>query len=437
VDAPFHPQIWDTITAIPNGPKVIDFAGTHSQLMSSAMQPLISVIIPNYNHTRFVGDAIQSVLDQTYRCFEIIVVDDGSTDDCKSVVGRFSSQVRYIRQENQGLGGARNTGIRAAKGDFIGLLDADDQWQPQYLETMVNLIYQNPDAAVYYCSAQGTDIQGNDLPQVFGSLRVAPENLYQSLTRANFLIPSTIIMRRAVLIEAGLFDASLKSCEDWDMWLRIAPQCGFVGTEASLVRYRIHGSSLSANPVGMQHATRVVVEKHFGLDDGKWDSWSAEKRRAFGGLYRYYLLSSIQRQNDWQSGSKYLRLALQADPTLATDLDLFYDLALGSQPVGYRGSSLHLNLNENAARLDQLLLSTFQSPHAKELNPVRRQSYGTAFFAMGLAFYNTGDRSASRRFLSRAVFHYPSLGSDPRIFGNIARSFLSQSMVKRLKKFRR
>jgi glycosyltransferase involved in cell wall biosynthesis len=101
--------------------------------------PRVSVVIPNYNHTRFITGAIQSVLNQTYRSFEVIVVDDGSTDNSREVVASFGSQVRYIWQENQGLAGARNTGIRAARGQLIGLLDADDQWLPDFLEKMVAL----------------------------------------------------------------------------------------------------------------------------------------------------------------------------------------------------------------------------------------------------------------------------------------------------------
>ena len=100
----------------------------------------VSVVIPNFNHTRYVSEAIQSVLAQAYRSFEIIVVDDGSTDNCREVVSQFGNQVHYIWQENQGLAGARNTAIRAAEGELIALLDADDKWHPSFLEKMVSLM---------------------------------------------------------------------------------------------------------------------------------------------------------------------------------------------------------------------------------------------------------------------------------------------------------
>jgi glycosyltransferase involved in cell wall biosynthesis len=398
-------------------------------------KPRISVVIPNYNHTRFLSGAIQSVLYQRYRLYEIIVVDDGSTDNSREVVASFGSQVRYIWQENQGLAGARNTGIRAARGELIGLLDADDQWLPDFLEKMISLADQRPEASVYYCCAQGMDEEGRDLPQMFGRPVSAPDRIYETLLRANFLIPSTILIRRSVVIAAGLFDQGLRSCEDWDLWLRLLPEHIMVGTDARLVRYRLHGSSLSTNPAGMQQATRAVIQKHFGPDDGQWQNWSAEKRRAYGGVYRYHLLTSVQRQNDWQAGALYLRQALQADPTLATDQDLFYDLALGSQPPGHRGSSYHLNLENNAACISTMLSDVLSSITAPEIASLRRQTWGTAYCALGLVAYNTGQRSLSRGFLLKALYFRPDLWRDTLVIGNLVKSLVSQSMLERMKRY--
>lgn len=392
---------------------------------------LVSVIIPNYNHTRFVSDAIQSVLAQTYRSFEIIVVDDGSTDNSREVVADFGDQLHYIWQENQGLAGARNTGIRAAKGEFIALLDADDEWLPAFLETMTALAGQYPEAAVYYCAAQGMDVDGHDLPQVFGGPVIPPQMMYETLLRANFLNCCTILMRRSAVMEAGLFDQTLRSCEDWDLWLRMLPKHSFIGTSACLVRYRQHSSSLSANTTGMQQAVRAVIEKHFGTDDEQWPSWSADKRRAYGGVYRYHLLTSVQRQNDWQAATVHLGRALQADPTLAEDLDLFYDLALGSQPPGYRGTSYQLDLENNAMSILGMLEAVFDP--ASGLESLRRQAYGTAHFALGLVAYNTGQRTLCRGFLLKALCYRPDLWTDHRLTGNLVKSFVSQHTLQRRK----
>ncbi len=394
---------------------------------------MISVIIPNFNNGHYLGNAIQSVLSQTYNNFEIIVIDDGSTDNSRQVVGSFGNKVRYIWQENKGLAGARNTGILAAQGELVGLLDADDEWLPGYLENMLLLAHRFPNAAVYYCSAQGIDAEGNELPQIFGGPTRQPEGLYQTLLRANFLIPSTILMRRSIILDVGLFDRSLRSCEDWDLWLRILPSHEIVGTNECLVRYRIHGNSLSTNPANMQNAVRLVIEKHFGVDDGKLDTWSQNKRRAYGGVYRYHVLTSIQRQSDWQAGAVYLQRALLTDSTLAVDIDLFYELAFGTQPSGYRGTTHYLDLEQTAKLVLNMLDSVFNAIDPIQ-HPLQKKAFGTANYAIGLVAYNTGNRNLSRSFLSKALFFRPDLWLDRRVIGNLIKSFLSMSLITSIKK---
>jgi glycosyltransferase involved in cell wall biosynthesis len=400
--------------------------------MAQPTQPRVTVIIPNYNHTRFISQAINSVLRQSYRSYEIIVVDDGSTDNSRQVVAQFGDQVRYIWQENQGLAGARNTGLRAARGEFVGLLDADDQWLPDFLATMVDLADQYPAAAVYYACAQGMDVEGQTLPQQFGGPVVGPELIYERLLRANFLIPSTILLRRTVVEAAGRFDQALRSCEDWDLWLRLLPEHTFVGTPQCLIRYRLHASSLSKNLTGMHAAARATVEKNFGPDDGQWSAWSAEKRRIYGGLYRYFALTSVQHNYDWPAAATYLGRALQADPSLAHDLDLFYDLAMGRQPAGYRVAADDSNLAQNAAHLDTFLGQLFAAP---ELGGLRRQTWGTAYYGLGLLAYNAGQLGPARRFLWRALRFRPELWREPLVIGNLLKSLLHRSLLKRVKAY--
>lgn len=403
----------------------------------STATPRLSVVVPAYNQGRYLRDAIQSVLAQLYRDYEIIVVDDGSTDNSRDVVADFQGQVRYIWQENQGLGGARNTGIRAAKGELIGLLDADDQWAPAFLETMVSLASRYPESAVYYCCAQAMDGEGRQLPQRFGGPPRSSEGMRQSLLRTNFLIPSTVLLRKSIVIESGLFEqkiSSIHGCEDWDLWLRLLPEHSFIGTAACLVRYRLHSSALSANPLGMQQAVRAVIEKHFGSDDGQWATWSPDKRRAYGGVYRYHLLTTVQRQKDWGVSAQYLQQALEADPTLAADLDLFYDLALGSQPPGHRGTSYQLDLENNAMHILSLLETVFDSTSG--LAPLRRRAYGMAYFALGLVAYNTGQRVLCRDFLLKALCYQPDLWFDSRLAGNLVKSFVSRHVLEKAKGFR-
>ena len=177
-----------------------------------------------------------------------------------------------------------------------------------------------------------------------------------------------------------------------------------------------------------------MIEKHFGPDDGQYKNWTAMKRRAYGGVYRLYVLTSVQRQNDWQAGSHYLYRALCTDPTLAIDLDLFYDLALGGQPPGYRGTSYQLNLEENAAQIGSLLANVFTLPLSPKLRAVHRQALGTAYYALGLVSYNFGKRSLSRNYFARSLYYRPELIFDARLVGNFLRSFLRKEDVSNIKK---
>ena len=165
--------------------------------MPSPAEPLASVIIPNYNHAQYIGDAIRSVLAQTYHNYEIIVVDDGSTDNSREEVAQFGGKVKYIYQSNAGLSAARNTGIQASKGSLIGVLDADDMYGPEYLKVLVTALQEDPVAAGIYCGYQFVDHANNLLPQV-EARPVEPGRLYSALLGGNFFVPESIFLRRSV-----------------------------------------------------------------------------------------------------------------------------------------------------------------------------------------------------------------------------------------------
>lgn len=394
----------------------------------------VSVIIPNYNNAHYLGNAIQSVLRQSFTDYEIIVVDDGSTDNSKDVVSTFGNKVRYIWQENKGLGGARNTGINASNTEFIGLLDADDEWKPIYLEKMISLVESHPDAAVYYSAASGMDATGKELPKVFGRM-IPPNNTYQNLLRANFIIPSTVLLRRSAVTKAGLFDErnrGLHGCEDWDLWLRLCPSHQFAGTPEPLVRYRLHANTFSANPAHMQDAVKTVIEKNFGIDDSKYADWPEQKRRAFGGVYRYKALTSIQKQGNWEIATESLCKAFEIDPTLATDLDLFYELAFGTQNPGYKDSIHDFNLQQNAKLIIRMLVKVFDKN--SKLKSSRRKSLGIASYAIGLVAYNTSQRKLSKQFLTKALIFSPKLLLERRVIATLIKSYLNPLWVDRLKR---
>lgn len=403
-----------------------------------ATERLISVVIPTYNQAQYLTEAIQSVLDQHINSYEIIVVDDGSIDETAEVVNGFGNRVSYIYQENQGLAGARNTGICAAQGDYVALLDSDDMWLPPYLETMARLLNQNPEAAIYYCRAQCMDSHGNGLPQVLGGPGNTVGPTYKELLRYNYLIPSTIILRRSVVVAAGLFDLDFRRLQDRELWVRLL-QAGhqFVGSPEILVRYRVHDSNLTKDTTSGQQAVLALAIKHFGQDDGQYRTWSVEKRLMYGGVYRYYALTSLQHHKDWQLGPQHLRSAFLADPSLVNDLNLFYDLALGAQPFGFRGVlSLDRSLKDNARNLNNMLNEVFSSAEPS-LICMKQEAYGTAYYALGLVAYNTKQLSLSRQYLLKALRYRPNLWRDTLVVGNLIKSFVGHKGVDWIRKARR
>lgn len=393
----------------------------------------VSVIIPNYNNAQYLESAINSILNQTFTNYEIIIVDDGSIDGSREVVGQFGDKVRYIWQENKGLGGARNTGILASNAEYVALLDADDEWEPVFLERMMSLIQKRPDAAVYYCGARGMNETGRYLPQIFGR-GPSSNDIYESLLRANFIIPSTIVFRRSVVLEAGLFEErnrELHGCEDWDLWLRLSPLHKFVGIPEPLVRYRLHNNTFSTNYEHMQKAVRGVIERNFGADDSNYGGWSAEKGRAFGGAYRYRAITFIQRQNNWDAAGDSLQKALRIDPSLAMDIDFFYELALGSQQAGHRGISALQDFDTTAANLQRLVQESVDSLSEPT---IRKIVWGTTYYALGLASYNLGTRSLFRRYFVKALLYRPELIFDAGFVARYFKSFVNRNALEKFRK---
>lgn len=354
--------------------------------------------------------AIHSALEQTYHNFEIILADDGSTDQTPVVAQNYADQVLYTWQENQGLAAARNTGVLQARGEYVAFLDSNDQWLPDILEKMVHLTFEHPDADVYFCGWRYMDADGRELTQV-NNPHILPDLVYSTLLRANFLIPSGVLLHRKSALEIGLFDPTFRRLQDWEFWLRLARagRC-FISTPTPLVLYRLHSSSLSADPESGKRAALAIAEKHFGPPQDEPEDWTPAKRRAYGGAYRYCVLISVQLDN-WGDCAHYMRKALHYDPSLSLDLDLFYELALGSQPLGQRSLPGELDLVASATHITELLDSVFQSPTTQgEVTP--RKAYGTAYYALGLLANQYDDHQLTRQYLTRALRYRPDLWRD-------------------------
>ncbi len=229
--------------------------------------PAVSVIIPAYKVTEFIAETLDSVRAQTFRDFETIVVNDGcpDTENLERVLEPYRREIVYLKQENQGLSGARNTGIRAAQAPLVALLDSDDLWEPEYLEIQTRMLAEHPEADVVYPNALffgPSTYEGKTMMDIFPS---RGEVTLQSLLRRECQVFVSITGRRETLLRSGLFDPQLRSAEDLDMWLRLAASgVRFVYHTRPLARYRCRENptaNLSNDPIWMGNSILKVYEK--------------------------------------------------------------------------------------------------------------------------------------------------------------------------------
>jgi glycosyltransferase involved in cell wall biosynthesis len=229
--------------------------------------PKVSVIIPTYNHACYLPEAIESVLDQTYRDFEVIVVDDGSSDNTQEVVTRFGVQVIYIRQENRGLPAARNTGIRASAGEYVAFLDADDWFLPHKLQKQAAYLDGHPSIGLVASGWIETDVYGRTLRTVKPWLSNRPFLLAECVLGVP-LVVHCVLVRRAWLETVGLFDESIRWAEDFDLWLRLlADGCRFAWLPEVVCRRRFHGQNMSYSPKHMLDGSIAALDKLYARAD--------------------------------------------------------------------------------------------------------------------------------------------------------------------------
>ena len=225
--------------------------------------PIVSVIIPAYNAAAFIGETLDSVYAQTFKDFEVVVVNDGSpdTDELERALERYAAKLRYLKQDNQGAAAARNTGITAARGEFVAFLDADDMWLPTFLEKQLDLLERTPADVVWADALISGDspLAGRTFMQVQPSFdEVTPENL---LSVRVTVLTSTVVARRQPIIDVGLFDATLRRGQDFELWLKLARRgCRFVYQEEVLAHRRIVESSLSGSVISQLQRTLTVLD---------------------------------------------------------------------------------------------------------------------------------------------------------------------------------
>jgi glycosyltransferase involved in cell wall biosynthesis len=231
--------------------------------------PHVSVIIPTYNSALYLLQAIDSVLAQTYQDFEIIVVNDGSTDATAQVLTRYSDRVCTIHQVNKGLAGARNTGIQNARGEYLAFLDADDVFLPHKLAVQVDYLDQHADVGVVYSNGYlvTCNAYGGNARQLFSKVGMLKKQLGEShqslqvLAIENAFPVHAALARRQVIQKVGAFDEQLPALEDWDLWFRVAAIARFAYLDDVVVNYQLLPTGMTKDRPRMKTAMALLQQK--------------------------------------------------------------------------------------------------------------------------------------------------------------------------------
>jgi glycosyltransferase involved in cell wall biosynthesis len=279
--------------------------------------PKVSVVIPAYNAMSYLPETMATVFQQTYPDFEIIVVNDGSTDNIKEWIAQVTdSRVKLVSQENRGLAGARNTGIRESQGEYLAFLDTDDLWEPTKLEKQVKVLDNHPEVGLVYTWVTYVDRQGKSTGRTVNFQFEG--NVWSELIQRNLIeCGSVAVVRRSCLERVGLFDEQLSSLnvgEDWDMWLRIAAQYDFKLVKEPLVYYRQLAGSASKNWELVAKSLRAVIEKAF--KDVPLELLTL-RNKSYGNAHLVLAWKAIQSQvRDYEQAVYFRSQALKHNPWL-------------------------------------------------------------------------------------------------------------------------
>ncbi|MGC9528715.1 MAG: glycosyltransferase, partial [Limnospira sp.] len=231
--------------------------------MGVGQMPVISVVIPVYNGEKTIRETVESVLKQTFTDFELLIIDDGSTDSTPAILSSFTDpRLQVLSYPNAGLAASRNRGISGATGQYISFIDADDLWTPDKLEAQLQALTNNPEAAVAYSWVDVID-DSSQWVRPGGHLTVNG-NAYPYLLLKNFLENgSNALICKSAIDRTGNFDESLKASEDWDFYLRLAKHYPFVAVQSVQILYRESATSMSSQIIRQKSESLRVIDKAF------------------------------------------------------------------------------------------------------------------------------------------------------------------------------
>lgn len=362
---------------------------------NSSHRPRVSVIIPTYNRSRLLQLAVESAFAQTYREVEVIVVDDGSTDDTAEAMARYDGRFIYLRQANQGVAAARNAGIQAASGDYLTCLDDDDLILPDKIERQVQLLASQPEIGLVHCRFYRADESGEYLDKV----GLLPEGeVLGRLVRSNFVWASAPLIPRHCFDQVGLFDEETPSITaDWDMWLRIA-RAGyrFACVQEPLGVYRIHKDNMMSDVSRLEHGILAILERVFS-DPHLPPEVTALKEQAYG-RNRSWLSCRYYAAAQWEDAQRNLSEALALRPELLADPHALTKL--------FAKDAMSVRVADPLVFVSSVLDHLPQC--ADHVRQYRTQLLSQVYFRLAMRSYGAGDINCARNRLSKAIVLDPA-----------------------------
>jgi GT2 family glycosyltransferase len=358
--------------------------------------PRVSVIIPTYNSAEYISQTLDSVLAQTFQDFEILVVDDGSTDPTQQVISAKFPTVRYLYQENRGVSAARNLGIRCSKGEYIAFLDSDDTISREKLKIQVQYFDSHPDVGLVYSGWETMDINGSKTAR---AARPGKEGnlLKEILLREVFFTIGSTLVRRSVLDQTGFFDEALLASEDVDLYIRMAyagVRFGYV--DELLFQYRIHPSSLTASYEAAYIESWVPHLQKFFSTPGMPEDIKNLEGRAYAVLH-FETAGKYLRTGKTAQAQEQICKALTRDPSV-TD-EWFLEWAAGT--------ALDLRTPDPDKFINQLF--ELLPPPAEKLRRLRRKAFGRFHISSVFSAYFCSDWKITRQHLLPAIIFEPAI----------------------------
>ncbi|HAO93317.1 MAG: hypothetical protein A2X93_07210 [Deltaproteobacteria bacterium GWC2_56_8] len=276
----------------------------------SQNRPVVSVVITTYNYAQFLPTAVDSALSQTFGDLEVVIVNDGSTDNTDEVMSPYlaDSRVKYIYQERSGQASAKNRGIENSTGAYVAFLDADDYWLPEKLERQMPLFGQRQETGVVFCNAKWVDADNNPItmPKLQKPRRGA---VAEHLIVDNFIPFSSSIVKRECFDRHGAFDKGLEMAIDWDLWLRLSAYYAFDFVDSPLMVYRVgHSGQMSKKREKRQEQSDLVMERFLNANPGLISNGAISKARAYTYKNRCEYYQRINRIESMAFGFKSLAI---------------------------------------------------------------------------------------------------------------------------------